>query len=187
MLKYSILKVSVLSQWKITDSARVKCQDFADKCLDSVKDNYAKNRKQSNPEKLKFDMITGKLAELAVYDYLVRKSRFANISEPDFNIYAAKQKSFDADLFTEKWNFHVKSQHQSQSDKYGLSWIFQKSDKLTHTPKLSDIICFCTVGDEFVNVYSIRRAVDLIGLYKPLKLAHLSSKVAIYGEDLQND
>ena len=69
--------------------------------------HYSK-RGQNNEQKRQKDAFVGKLGEYAVYNSL--KGKIPNIVEPDVQVYAAKQKSWDFDLKGDGVNLHVKTQ-----------------------------------------------------------------------------
>lgn len=58
--------------------------------------NYFARQKKQNPEKVKNDMICGKLAEFAICDYFNSLNILCNL--PDLQIYEKKNKSFNPDL-----------------------------------------------------------------------------------------
>jgi len=96
-----------------------KCAEFSE----LVDTSLYVQRNQWDAEKRKADSKIGKLGELVVYYSLIDK--YPNISYPDFNIYKAKQKSWDFDLKDANFNLHVKTQEALQASKFGESWIFQ--------------------------------------------------------------
>ena len=67
-----------------------KCVDFANKQLKTSADLYA-YRGEAKKEKIVYDIIVGKLAELAV-------CKFLKSSKPDFTIYERRKKSYGPDL-----------------------------------------------------------------------------------------
>jgi len=122
----------------------ILCQHFADNVVSTNIDCY-KNRNQYSIDKIKKDILTGKLAEWGVffvYHFLRKK---VNITSPDMRIYSAKDKSFDADLKFGLFNLHVKSQTSESAHRYGDSWIFQSKDPLFVSANEYDIIVGCRV------------------------------------------
>ena len=77
---------------------------------------------QSTTDKIIRDHFVSKLGEEAAR---IVMSRFASVEGPDYNIYTAKQKSWEADLFVNKLPLAVKTQTTSAAVRYGLSWTFQ--------------------------------------------------------------
>ena len=96
-----------------------KAEEFSNK----IDVNYYSGRNQFDVQKKRLDQKVGKLGELAVYGVL--KDKLTNITEPDFNIYEAKDKSWDFDIKADNVNLHVKSQLITQANLFGESWIFQ--------------------------------------------------------------
>lgn len=162
-----------------------KCSKFAELCVDTNLDEY-KRRRQFNRAKITDDIKTGKMAEIAVFDFLTGKNFKCN--EPDFEIYTARKKNFNQDLIAVKddktWHIHVKSQKSEQADKYGISWMFQKKDKLITKPKEEDVIVLCIVTACTVNVIGAHYAKDIVDIYGEPKLKHLTSKAALYYDDI---
>ena len=77
-----------------------KCVEFANKQLKTSAKLYA-YRGESKKDKIIYDIIVGKLAELAV-------CKFLKSSKPDFTIYERKKKSYGRDLRLGKLRVHVK-------------------------------------------------------------------------------
>lgn len=120
------------------------CEHFAERVLVTNKDEYSK-RKQYNTEKIKKDIILGKLAEWGVYFIYLCRGNF-NINTPDMSIYSKENKSFDSDLKWGLYNLHIKSQSYESSYRYGDSWIFQAKDPLFEFSNEYDIIIGCRVS-----------------------------------------
>ena len=99
-----------------------KCVDFANKQLKTSADLYA-YRGESKKEKIAYDIIVGKLAELAV-------SKFLKCSKPDFTIYERRKKSYSPDLRLGNLRVHVKGQSEESVKRYGHSWLFQRAENL---------------------------------------------------------
>ena len=149
------------------------CNTFADSVYFSNKSTYDK-RKQTNELKVKADIYIGKMAEYAVYNFLVERDR--TVTQPDIMIYSVKKKSFDADLFVdEKTPIHVKSCMSIRDVEN--SWVFQPTDKLVCLPSADDIIALVVISDlkEF-SAYLIK-AIEVMGLYKPPRIEGLDKKV----------
>ena len=119
------------------------CEAFADKVIDSNKDEYAR-RKQSNLNKIRNDVLIGKLAEWGVYFIYLKRGRYLNT--PDMRIYPKEYKSFDPDLSWGMYNLHIKAQTQESCIRYGDSWIFQAKDPLFEFSNEYDIIIGCRVS-----------------------------------------
>jgi hypothetical protein len=163
-----------------------KCKEFSE----NVDTSFYSSRNQWDENKRKADSYIGKLGELLIYNYL--KPKYPEISYPDFNIYKPREKSWDYDLKHPFFNLHVKSQESIQSAKYGVSWIFQNTDK--HIFKeYSDKDYVGFVGINILNKSGeIKAIVQLKLLHENLlfKLPILeklqkANKLAVYYKDLE--
>lgn len=178
---------------QITEEEFNKCKIFSEKCDTS---HYVK-RNQFNEEKRKKDSLIGKIGEIATFNYL--KDKVENLTYPDFEIYSAKNKSWDFDLKAKDRNFHVKSQDVVQGDRFGVSWIFQYGNGFNQSydkeifDRLTDnqFISFVSINLE-TNEALIRAIVDLTFLHKKqlFKLPKLeklqkANKLAVYLKDLE--
>jgi len=170
---------------KLSAADYKKCSDFAN----SVDTSFYANRKQFNEEKRIKDSIIGKIGEIATYKAL--KDKFPDLSLPDYAIYNKNQKSWSHDLIASNLNLHVKSQDVEQGKKYGESWVFQKEDK--HIFKeygQNDYVSFVSVDlktrECFVRQILPVSLLHEQNLFKPMKLLHLASKVAIYYDDIKD-
>ena len=99
------------------------------------------------------DLLVGVYAELAAYKYL--RNQDIPVSRPDFSIHT--KKSFGADLVdADDRKYHVKGQSIGSSEKYGHSWIFQKSDRIVKNQKSIEgewiICCSVNVETEIVKI-----------------------------------
>lgn len=182
-------------KFTITDEVFDKCAQFAKDSVTSSADKYAR-RNQFNVSKIMDDIRNGKLAEEAVYQKVVEI--YPNISKPDFNIYEKKSKSWDPDLTdaTVPVRIAVKSQDIQADLMYGRSWVFQygngKFDCDTGIFGKKDdhhFVCFVSLNVP-KRIGELRGLVKVSwlhekDLFKPMKLKNLSSKVAVYYEDLE--
>jgi hypothetical protein len=163
------------------------CQHFAERSYLTNIDCYAL-RKQTSAEKIKQDIMLGKLAEWGVYFiYLARKR--SSITPPDLQVYEASAKSFDADLKWGLFNLHIKSQTSESSDKFGDSWIFQSKDPLFEHSSCYDIMIGCRVSlDDYeeggcnVEIRLEKRFVDLV-VAAPKLSKFSDNKKAVYLKD----
>lgn len=156
------------------------CALFSNEVFHTNKDMYA-SRNQTNEEKVKSDIYFGKMAEFAVYNYLLSIDR--KCTAPDIMIYEAKQKSYDADLYVnESVPLHVKSCIDSPT--YGNSWVFQPNDSLVNSPSENETIALVIMVQSSAFQAYITKAVDVIDLYRPPRKAELNKKV-LYEEDLR--
>lgn len=176
----------------LTQEDLERCKVFAEAVYSSNEAQY-KRRNQSNPDKIKHQIVVGKLGELAVSRIL------RTTAEPDFTIYLdKKQKSFDSDLVFEKdgtkYQVHVKTQEVDAADKYGLSWTFQyggsgygHTDPLIIKPKDNDIVAMLKVDVNSLNceLCYLIDAKELPLLLKLPKLPQLYNiKRVVYASDI---
>lgn len=160
------------------------CEEFAN----NIKTGFYATRNQFNNEKRIKDNIIGKLGELAIFYYF--KNKNVELTQPDFKIYSASKKSWDYDLKGTDLNLHVKSQSIEQGKKYGVSWIFENTDRHIFKEVLdSDYVCFVVVdlNNASAEIKSIIKLTDLHHkeLFKKPKLAYLTTKSAVYFDDIK--
>jgi hypothetical protein len=161
------------------------CEAFAKRVIDTNKDEYAK-RKQSNLDKIRNDILVGKLAEWGVYFIYLKRDRYLNT--PDMTIYQSKDKSFAPDLRWGLYNLHIKAQTVESWLSYGDSWIFQAKDPLFEFSNEYDIVIGCRASyDEFYREAFVR--IMLEKQFKQIKFGETKlskfsgNKKAIYLED----
>jgi hypothetical protein len=163
------------------------CRHFAEQSLKSSIDEYAR-RKQVNENKIKSDIMLGKLAEFGVYFMYLEQGR-TNITAPDLNIYSAKNKSFDPDLRWGMYNLHIKSQTLHSSERYGDSWVFQSKDPVVHSPNEYDIfIGTCITYEEGCSIATVsimlEKKLDSVKFGQPkLQKFSANNKTCIYLKD----
>lgn len=169
---------------KISKKIYNMCVRFADKRLKDSKSCYY-YRGERNVDKMREDIIIGTMGEWAVEAHLSSMGYYC--SEPDMKIYDKRRKSFEADLYVDEIEVHVKSQGLESSKKYGHSWLLQKSDKIVTNPRDNEIFAFTCVEHE-------ERIVDVLGYcwakdmqYGECKVPwYRSTKVAIYLQDVED-
>ncbi|OWY21833.1 hypothetical protein C7N43_28655 [Sphingobacteriales bacterium UPWRP_1] len=162
-----------------------KARHFANQVIQTV--DYTDSN-QHNLQKISNDHFISKLGEEAV------KTAFENLGHtvtgPDYSIYQAKQKSWEADLYINNYPLAVKTQPTSAAKKYGLSWTFQASGK-RKDPVLKQPdawVCFVACHDNnnehyHCTVYPPCQIKNL--LFKPPRLQHLQGKkLVVYAADL---
>jgi len=163
------------------------CKKFAEDSSNSSKKLWMKDGTPDN--KIETDIFTGKMGEVAVHLYL--KEVGLNINEPDFVIYKGRQKSWDADLMDEDFNYHCKTQSSNSANKYGISWILQcsstRKDKLFTTDSDRDIFVGSVLDEEKseVHIYFLGHWQEIrkFGLIEAPRLAYFAeSKRSIYFE-----
>lgn len=166
------------------DSSEVRrCREFAKDSVDTHKDEY-KRRGQENLDAIKYQIATGKMAELAFQKYIENNTEFEELIPIDFEMYDKKRKSFDADLkIVTKQNdylrFHIKSITEDSASRYGVSWLFQKNDPLVASPREEDILVLCLVRDTEIDILQIKDAQG-IEYDTPKKPVLRKTKVALY-------
>lgn len=179
---------------ELSNEEIMKCRRFS---LDVVDTNIAKYRQRNQFDKKKIikDIYVGKKGEIAAWKYLnnigVEENTYTSgisTNEPDFEIYGARRKSFDADLYDEnfKENYHVKTMTHESAERWGLSWSFQVEDPLVSKPEKKDNIVLCEVLDKYhVDVKLVMDAVMAQGLYGVPRLYKLRRiKKVLYWKDI---
>ena len=168
---------------KIDEARYQQGVQFAEQVAITNAAEYAR-RGQDVADKLKLDNRTCKLAEWAVYDYITARERKGRVvSPPDFKIYPAWGKTFDADLTVGDIKVHVKSQTYESAKQFSESWMFQKKDTLTHAPEDNEFVAFCLVNETTreVELRLFVKASELVGLYGEAKSPALrATKTVIY-------
>jgi hypothetical protein len=134
----------LVNEYYVGSDILIICEAFADAVLRSNEDEYAK-RKQFNVQKIKNDIVIGKLAEWGVYMIYLQRGRLLR-SCPDMSLYSKEQKSFDPDLNWGLFNLHIKAQTAESALRYGDSWIFQSKDPLFGFSNEYDIVVGCRVS-----------------------------------------
>lgn len=176
----------------ISEAEIEECQHFAVARLSGSADAY-KRRNQCNLEKIKEDIFTGAMGELAVYHFLTHLGY--NVTRPDFNIYAVRQKSYDADMHLDDLNIHCKSQHWESAKKYGISWILQYGkfgqDKLFKCRTDKDYIAMALLNKDMtvtiLGIMSIPYIFDNELIGEPKLKWFQGVKKALYIDDLPED
>jgi len=170
---------------KIDKELLYRCEEFCRKRMTDSMHVYM-HRGEQKVRKIYEDILTGVLAEWAVY--LLLKDRIEGLSEPDMTIHEKQKKSYAPDLISPLYNFHIKGQSFLSAAKYGMSSLFQQTDKLLLQPADNDVIVMCIVDKAAVDV-------KFIGLVKDVLAANCVScpkiqryghtKYAIYLADLE--
>tara|TARA_R110002153_G_scaffold75413_3_gene195118 strand:+ start:3494 stop:4012 length:519 start_codon:yes stop_codon:yes gene_type:complete len=165
---------------KISKYNYKKCVDFANKQLKTSADLYA-YRGEAKKEKMVYDIIVGKLAELGVTKYL-------KCSKPDFTIYERKKKSYSADLRLGNLRVHVKGQSEESVARYGHSWLFQRTDGIVRKATPYDVIVLTEVSVRKLEVRILKliraREITKWGECKVPSYRH--SKVALYLKEMED-
>lgn len=164
-----------------------KCKQFAEAQIHkSGSKRVYQDRGESRLLKMTEDCIIGKLAEIGVYKYLMNIG--IESSEPDFTIYKGSRKSFDADISVGESKIHVKSQSQDSVNRYGHSWLLQKTDPILYRPSNNDIIVFTCVSDNICKILGSVKVIDILK-YNLIGQCRVPSfrrtKVALYWDQIK--
>lgn len=160
---------------KPTAYTLARCELFASHSVSTSTSEYSR-RNQHSMVKIRDDIYRGKVAEYMVYDYLTFKGNETSL--PDVEIYEARRKSYDADLVSNGYNVHVKS--HTLNPNYPVSWVFQKSDKLTKGS--DDFLALVIMDEEFEAKAYLGQAKHFT--FRPPVNESLKSKTCIYVDDI---
>lgn len=168
-----------------------KCQAFAKLEYQTTKDQR-RRRNQTNEARIRIQVADGKMGELLAQRYL--RACGHNCTDPDFQIYDAAHKSFDADFHVNGFPVHCKSQNADSAKRYGLSWMFQKGgqgwghyDPALETPTDKAVFVQVDHKKRVGTIYGPFTMGDLIPKFRDPKLARLRGiKTCIYAEDLED-
>jgi len=169
---------------KLTASVIEKCEDFAEARVGGSADEY-KRRGEKRSVKIYNDILLGAAGEFAAYKYL--SSCGVKVNKPDLEIYDVKNKSFDADLVSQKYTFHVKSQGETSRKRYGSSWLLQRKDKVVRDPGEFEYFIFTSVELPYVEILGVVKCKDIkdYELYGECSVpSYRTTKVALYLDDL---
>jgi hypothetical protein len=160
-------------------------QEFAIKRCDEEQSLY--QRRGAFKEE---DIIIGAMAELGVYRFL--RSQGIKVTKPDFKIYAAYKKSYAPDMKAGMRFFHVKGQSLFSANRYGKSWLMQRTDPLVKDPKTGHYICPCVVDLKrgTVSIYGVIPAKSLVSqgcIGECMVPSFRHSKVAIYYDIIRSN
>ncbi len=111
-------------KFAISEDLNNKCIAFAKASVSSSADKYAR-RQQYDVEKIVKDIRNGKIGEEGVHQLLLEN--YPDLSPPDHQIYAKKDKSWAPDLKDQASGIRVavKSQDIESALAFGESWVFQ--------------------------------------------------------------
>lgn len=169
----------------IPKEAVERANAFADLVTSTV--NY-RDSNQTVRQKIRDDHFVSKLGEEAVKS--VFEARDCQVQGPDYEVYAGKGKSWEADLKINGLEVAVKTQRRSAANRYGLSWTFQDSperrDPILDMPE--SWVCLVVYEDLKEGyeclVYPLRKIKQLI--FEAPRLSKLiGKKQAVYLETLQ--
>lgn len=149
------------------------CHDFARKIVASNQDEYAR-RGQDNPVLIRHQIAVGKLGECGVWNWLHLLGRTPN--KPDFELIEASDKSHCADMILDGQEIAVKTIEQANLQKYGASWLFEKTDR---SNGILAMCCWFPQG--FVRVLGFLDKSEI--RWAEPRLKHLVTKKAVYYRD----
>lgn len=166
------------------------CNVFAEYVYATNKDEYSR-RRQHDRDTIIRQIVTGKLAELGVFEHLNGLGLMPEF--PDFNIYGKEKKSFDADTsfiyYGATVKCHVKSQDVRRGELYSLSWLFQRwQDPLVFEAanKKNDLLVFVRICGLIVDILGYAWAPEVASCYSEPRLEKLrGNKVALYFDNLR--
>ena len=135
-----------------------QCRKFAEASVDSSQSTWRVNR-----EKAITDIFTGKMGEVGAFIHLCELGQLP--TPPDFTVYTARNKSFDADLFMGNYRVHCKTQSAESMEKYGVSWILQygakRCDPLFKRRDQDDLFMGMSLNGQEVTIHLRTRVNDL--------------------------
>lgn len=175
-----------------------KCVNFAKASVGTSTDKYAR-RNQFDIEKIVKDIRNGKIAEEITRQACLEK--LPQLSQPDYNIYDKKDKSWDPDLKDLASNIRiaVKSQDIDSDINFGTSWVFQYNNGKSYDCD-KEIFGLGNKDNQYVSFVSLNtpkrkaiiRAIVKVSwlhdnkLFKEMQKASLrGNKLAVYYEDLE--
>ena len=168
---------------QLSKEAIGKARKFSETVIATV--NYSDSN-QISKTKIKDDNFISKLGEEAAKKVF---STYATVTEPDYQIYDGKEKSWSDDLNINGVGLAVKTMRRTVAKRYGLSWTFQAShlrrDKILNRPDAW--VCFVEYEDEnedkWCYVYPAFQIKELN--FKDPVLQHLKGhKLVVYKNDL---
>jgi len=162
----------------VTEYQRLQCQLFTEHVYETSEKLY-KKRGAGKEEKIKADILNGKLAECMVFNFM--ESTGDKPTPPDFAIYKKKRKSFDADLVSNKEKIHVKSCLADSP----YSWLFQKTDPLIVELPEDEILVLCVISE--IDSYGYVCKLNEVTLGEPEVFQLRHTKAAIYERDFKTE
>lgn len=160
------------------------CENFCKRRVQDSKNLY-RLRGELRERKIYEDLRTGALAEWAAY--FLMKDYLPGLTEPDMTIHEKRRKSYAPDLVSDEYDFHIKGQSFLSSERYGMSSLFQQSDKLLLSPTDRDVLVMCVVEKTYVDIKFLGKIKDVleakcVGVPKIQRYG--VTKYAIYLDDL---
>jgi hypothetical protein len=174
---------SEIQKISLAKEAAIKAWRFAKKVV-ATTDYSDSNQRHRN--KILIDHFVSKLGEEAAKEVL---SQFSEVVGPDYNIYIAKEKSWEDDLFVNDVGVAVKTQLRRSALQYGLSWTFQsgeiRRDLILDRPEAWVIFVECDEQHPYeMYVYPPLQVKELV--FGEPKLQHLKGhKKVVYADTLK--
>lgn len=128
-----------------------QCKKFAEDSVNSSQSTWRINR-----ERAVNDIFVGKMGEVGAFIHFCELGQTP--TPPDFVVYNARNKSFDADLFMGNYNIHCKTQSAESQERYGTSWILQygtRCDPLFKRRTNDDLFMGMTLSGNIVTIHTI--------------------------------
>lgn len=170
---------------QISKSNYRKCELFAKQRMEGSQKTYFYRGEQST-SKIMDDLLIGAVGEYGSYQFL--KMQGIKVSKPDMTIYDKANKSYKADLITDKYDIHVKSQGLASVKRYGNSWLLQKSDAIVNSPTDRDILLLTNVSGNRVDILGLVLAADLKaeGCHQECRVwRYRETKIALYFDNIK--
>lgn len=146
---------------------------------ESGKTYLDRTKNNASIEKIISDIYLGKMAEFAVFNYLVQQDKTPTY--PDIGIYPNKRKSYDADILVGDTKIHVKS--CVFNERFDNSWVFRPNDPIVKDPDDKDFVALCILeNNQFTGMFA--KAIELVGMHKPPRNPNYPMAV-IYEADLK--
>ena len=155
------------------DTYQEKLADMFSKQVFNTNIQKYAERNQSDVKKIIADIYIGKMAEFAVWNYLLRDGKDATM--PDIMVYSAKKKSYDTDITCGDAKIHVKS--CIAMGVYPVSWVFQPNDPVTINPSNKDFLALVSIEEGTIFEAYFFKAMDVMKMYEAPKKEGLDKKV----------
>lgn len=145
---------------------------------------FLKKPTTENRRNIEHKHLIGKIAEEAVYQ-LYKETIDKTIKPPDYTILIGANKSYAADLTSDKFNYHVKTKPLSKADTYpNIHYYFSKNDPVTLDPKSNDRFILSSI-DEITFTVTILK--DMYAKYAEFQINKWNGKTLILEKADCND
>lgn len=131
-----------------------KCVEFANNSISLSEDQYARRGQDINKRDLIINqLINGKLGEELVSECY--SDYYNHLTQPDYFIYDKSEKNWDEDLVDKNANVRiaVKTKDRNDANRWGASWIFEKTDKKIFAPNIdpNQYVCLVVVDRDLLQ------------------------------------